>query len=207
LERPSQRPLALALVGIECVRCAHIVRQPLPSTSSSHLFVACGAAPWRRLETRQALQEPISPNRPTRRGVTTRNLPSATGPRKRAGSIRRRRRSKQRRTSAARAQRRVFYGAAINPTARRQRGGLLPALPVRFELHVRHGAPRVRRAASPLNLCLRSPEVARALARGLRRALRAPGGSGLELGITLAACNTLENRSKRAESGKRDCWS
>ena len=135
-----------------------------------------GAAPCRRLETLRALQEPISPNRPTRRGVTTRNLPSATGPRKRAGSIRRRRRSKQRRTSAARAQRRVFYGAAINPTARRQRGGLLPALPVRFELHVRHGAPRVRRAASPLNLCLRSPEVARALARGLRRALRAPGG-------------------------------
>ena len=162
--------------------------------------------PWRRLETLEALLS--SPNKPTRRAATTRNLPSAAGPRKRAGSTRRRRRSKPRRTSAARARRGNFSDctSSIN-AARRQRRGLLPALPVRFELHVRHGAPRVRRAASPLNLCLRSPEVARALARGLRRALRAPGGSGLELGITLAACNTLENRSKRAESGKRDCWS
>ena len=183
---------------LACVYCVLIAR------------TSCrGKAPCRRLERRQALQEPISSSsKPTRRAVTTRNpRPSATGPRRAAGSIRRPRLSKPRRTSAARAQRRVFYGAAINPPARRQRGGLLPALPVRLELHVRHGAPRVRRAASPLNLCLRSPEVARALARGLRRALRAPGGSGLELGITLAACNTLENRSKRAESGKRDCWS
>ena len=38
-----KRPLALALLGIECVRCAHIVRQPLPSTSLSHLFAARGA--------------------------------------------------------------------------------------------------------------------------------------------------------------------
>ena len=38
-----KRPLALALLGIECVRCAHTVRQPLPPTSSSHLFAARGA--------------------------------------------------------------------------------------------------------------------------------------------------------------------
>ena len=47
------------------------------------------------------------------------------------------------------------------------------------------------RAPSPLNLCLRSPEVARALARGLRRALRVPGNiRGSRVGM-LAACNTL----------------
>ena len=112
--------------------------------------------PWRRLETLEALLS--SPNKPTRRGVTTRSPPSATAPRRRAGSTRRPRRSKPRRTSAARAQRRVFYGAAINPTARRQRGGLLPALPVRLELHVRHGAPRVVFPALRSLTCVCDPQ-------------------------------------------------
>ena len=82
--------------------------------------------------------------------------------------------------------------------ARRQRGGLLPALPVRLELHVRHGAPRVARGPSPLNLCLRSPEVARALARGLRGALRVSRGRGYRGSrLALAARKTLGSVEKQ----------
>ena len=41
--------------------------------------------------------------------------------------------------------------------ARRQRGGLLPALPVRQQLHVRHGAPRVTRRAGARLTCVCDP--------------------------------------------------
>ena len=111
----------------------------------------------------------------------------------------------------ARSAQEFFRPSRSDVPTRRQRRGLLPALPVRLELHVRHGAPRVRNAGAPLNLCSRSPRAARARVRGLRRTLRVPGGGAAfgarVLVIALAACNTLEYRSKRAESGKRDCWS
>jgi len=99
---PSPWPLVACVVR----NC----RQPLSSLRHPLFVLALvcrpRSSPWRRRETLQALQEPLSsPSKPTRRGVTTRNLPSATGPRKRVGSIRRRRRSSPRRTSAARARR------------------------------------------------------------------------------------------------------
>ena len=148
------------------------VSQPLAFTTPSSHLAPC--------LTLQAWQHPISsPSKPTRgRADSTRSpRPSATGPRRLTGSIRRRRRSRPRRTSAARAPCRLRTTAprSIHVPARRQRGSLLPALPVRFELHVRHGAPRVACGPSPLNLCLRSPEAA----------LKSPGDTDLVRGFSL----------------------
>ena len=79
---PLQQPLRATL----CVASGFFAFQLIHSA-----FIAFGALSWHRLETRQALQEPISPNnRPTRgRAVTTKSPPSATEPRKWGGSTQR----------------------------------------------------------------------------------------------------------------------
>ena len=102
---------------------------------------------WHRLETRQARKP--QPQLADAAAVTTKSPPSATEPRKRGGS------TYARRAKAA-ADVRGARGAGIllfdqfDVPARRQRRGLLPALPVRFELHVRHGAPRAGARCPPL---------------------------------------------------------
>ena len=101
-----KRPLLLWHLALgERASCAIVGSPPfLRHSSFLALFAVRGAAPWRRLETLHALHPP-SPTRPTRWRTTKSPQPSATGPRKRVGSIRRRRRSSPRRTSAARARR------------------------------------------------------------------------------------------------------
>ena len=134
---PSAAAIASVIVRNFGVLCLSV---------AAHVLHLHRSRPWRRRETRQARQHPIStPNRPSPGATTKSPRPSATGPRRLTGSIRRPRRSKPRRTSAARARRGnpVVFDQFDVP-ARRQRRGLLPALPVRFQLHVRHGAPRVR---------------------------------------------------------------
>ena len=53
----------------------------------------------------------------------------------------------------ARSAQEFFRPSRSDVPTRRQRRGLLPALPVRFELHVRHGAPRVTSRAGALFPC------------------------------------------------------
>ena len=96
---PLQHAAATAKVAL---RGDRVCLSGLPFSCFNFLHLH-RSRPWRRRETRQARQHPISPSKPTRgRGVTTRSpRPSATPPLRRAGSTLRRRFAKPAPTSAA----------------------------------------------------------------------------------------------------------